>query len=469
MNNTPSPESSSVEPQPKNTDYSQLLKEARAGSAPEEVQASAEGGMDMVLLRDAAELMRSIANNEAKALTLAELALSEKKELTMPELYRSFLAIQGEDGAWLDVGGAIPAGYTQSNFVPQGLADEHIDPSKVRLSKSYSITNYGANRGLSVAGLMMDLSLNYPETGLYDIFGLTKADETGNTSSYARLVLLSHLAEKGSSYENMAELSRQTGLPEPTIRGHVDELTKAHIIETKRRNDVPPDKVIDTVDQHALDTITLRPGAGNVPSTVAAEIRARLTEGSPQISVDEIVDATVAKLQEGYNGATPLQDLAHAYLYKLIDLEVIRIQSEFTREKWAFVRLDASNSELVTDLLVNVQGIMEGDPDYLEWGIQRAQEILTSPDDVNTLLKKTQKSSPARHRLSASEYMHQLSDQLGGGELTAKDIATNLERDGKPATPATVTRILRKMVEAGSVTFEKRSGRNYYRLTSEDV
>lgn len=65
--------------------------------------------------------------------------------------------------------------------------------------------------------------------------------------------------------------------------------------------------------------------------------------------------------------------------------------------------------------------------------------------------------------------MHQLSDQLGGGELTAKDIATNLERDGKPATPATVTRILRKMVEAGSVTFEKRSGRNYYRLTSEDV
>jgi hypothetical protein len=102
-------------------DYAALLRAAQADLTPEENREAAETGVEMVMLEDAATLLSTLANNEAKAINFIAMSQSDHQTLTHQEIYEAFIGIQGDNGVWSDIGSGVPGAYAKKHTNPLGL------------------------------------------------------------------------------------------------------------------------------------------------------------------------------------------------------------------------------------------------------------------------------------------------------------------------------------------------------------
>src|SRR3989344_6016792 len=111
-------------------------------------------------------LLASIGNSEAKALTL--LVLADGCILPDKAIQTKLSKLQGPSPAWRPV-----SKYCETTLAPIGLvAKEYIEPEGNLWG--YQITDYGKRIGIPLAGLLLDFSSKY-NPALYDLFGRTQS------------------------------------------------------------------------------------------------------------------------------------------------------------------------------------------------------------------------------------------------------------------------------------------------------
>ena len=200
----------------------------------EKMQAS-EFAVEHALLEDAATMVATVANSEAKALTFAAMALERPGEtLSKRQIYDLFLGIQGDqDPAWADASHKLPGNYARDSFEPVGSVVKSEEQTARGVAEFYTTTKYGERVGLALTGLMLDLSLRHPDISLYELFGRTATtSEADRRAPFHRLEILTYLNRAGSAKASNIDIVRSTGMSDSAVSANIMKLQKNGILES---------------------------------------------------------------------------------------------------------------------------------------------------------------------------------------------------------------------------------------------
>jgi len=430
-----------------------------------ELLPASETVIERVLLEDAATMISTVANNEAKALTFAAMAIrSGNVPLSNGQIHKLFLDIQGDDNkAWGDIGHAVPAQYARDTFEPIGaVAKSQID-TKQGIRDRFTVTRYGDRIGLAVTGMMLDLSLRYPQISLYEIFGTTstKSPEM-RRSPFTRLEILRYLTQHNDVSNSTIALGLE--LDPSLITEQVYNLNKVGLVEVRSFERRASDKEILVPDIQKFAKILLHPNKGQLPDAIHNYISSQIATGEGSIGIEDVID--YAKVLQPDTPVDRIRENIHLTIAGWEQSGAIQTRSEFSNRQRSFVRLNSENEQLVTELLSLTEAIMQGDQVKLDWGQARAHEILSDSKAVNTLLQKARESSPFKQRESLEEFQSRILAILTRGEMTPSDLEKAAEANGKPTSKTSILRILRTLELDGRVKARSESGRNYYSLPS---
>lgn len=185
-------------------------------------------------------LLSSIGNSEAKALTAGE--MKEKVIYSETDLVNLVNGMQGVTPGWKVDRGA-PWHWCGHSFEPIGLVAREITDEMSR-KYGYEKTEYGTEQGDPLAGILLDFSLRHPETSLYKINGSTLSSseserhditvegesvEFRKRAAVTRLKILWELATRDLPIRQ-ADLSVAVGENPTTLRGILVSLAESGII-----------------------------------------------------------------------------------------------------------------------------------------------------------------------------------------------------------------------------------------------
>jgi len=427
---------------------------------------ASESAMERVLLEDAARLVATVANNEAKALTFAAMALKDGRgQLSSWEIYQLFVGMQGEqDPAWADIGHGVPGQYTRDTFVPVGAVAKNTIETNRGFSDRYEVTKYGDRMGLAVVGMMLDLSLEHPETSLYELFGATSSkSKEERRSPQTRLEILDVLIDLSSDETlSIAQLSRKIGYPAANLVEPVRELERVGLVDAQKFVPGESDKEVLVSHPDKFKHLPFRPDQGPLPSIVHQQLTRLLSETpDASVNIEDLIRAVEKALPPAEK--RDIRERVHSAVEYWQRSGAVESRSIFSHEQRSFLRINPDKRELANDLLIPIRGIMEGDQRYLDWGRQRAKEILGDASTVNKLLERARETSPYKARESQEEFQARVMAILSSGETTADQIFEKIEAEGKPTSIASVRRILRSLAQDGRVAYREVGGKKHYR------
>lgn len=428
---------------------------------------ASEVAVEHVLLEDAARMVATVANNEAKALTFVAMALrGSGSKLSHGQIYSLFIGMQGtKERAWPEIGHPVPGQYAATTFEPIGTVAKSSEATSRGFSDRFEVTAYGQRVGLAVTGLMLDLALEYPDVSLYEIFGKTgsKSPEQ-RRSPFTRLQLLQELLNHSSSPLSINNIAHEMLVIPSLVSSQVTALEKIGILEVARFQRGASDKLVTVTDRAGFDKVLLHPNKSLVPTLIHDYLKNQADSGNhSDVGIEDIIDNACIASPE-----TPREMIRSAISETMANWEkegFITTTSDFSQEQRSFVKIAPDKFQMIEDLMIRIRGIMEGDQSYLDWGAKRAAEILSDPEKVNLLLAKAKEASPFKHREPLSSYKARVIGLLlQAGEATAEALTDQIVESGKPTNYASVLRVLNILAAGNEVTYEVKSGKKFFKL-----
>ena len=448
--------------------YTELYDSAQSSTPEEPVpfdREASDEAIDNVLLEDTARMLATVANNEAKALTFAAMAdRGGGREMSGRDIYRAFIGIQGEEPAW-PMHDQVLVGYAKHTFEPIGAVVKSEAETKRGPKDRYTVSAYGEKVGLATVGLMLDLSLKHPDSDLYHIFGKTATkSEKQQRAPLTRLQILSTLIEDPAQYKSAVEIARDRNLSAKIVAIQAHELSEAGLVEEISFEEGKSDILVMAADPQEFSQLQLREEAGELTRAILASMQQHLADGSEAIEYESIVADVAARLPQAESDKIRTKLSDQLSYWKTTGIVIT--QSNFSNDRRSNIRIAQDKVDLVVDLWTNVQGLMEGDEALLEWGQQRAVEIVNDPESVNLLLTKAKAASPFKNRSTPAEFTAKITGVLTDEFVSSHEIVERLEQIGKPVGPDSVRVIIKEMVKSGAVEAQQRGHTNFYRLST---
>ena len=428
-------------------EYKDLASATNAQIWAENLEAS-QKGVELVMWEDRADMIATVANNEAKALTLAAMAASGNRELSTRDIYDLFISMQGDVPAWDDMNLGGPAGYAENTFVTIGTVAKHVTstPGGAR-RKRFELTEYGEKIGVATVGMMLDQSLKYPDIALYELFGKTGTPkDADHRAPYSRIQILAELAKHPQEFIRTSDLIENTGLG--AVTGPVPELGNSGLVEVERYEAGDSDVQIAVPDVEAFAAQPVRTDTSDFRAKLQQFIIGQIQAGAETVGIEEI-HRYAAQIEPDEEVSSRRTRVSQAISFWRGQGLVEKSSQTFSEDERALVRLQPDSIELVNDMLAHVQALVEADEGYLEWGRQRAHEILGDPELVNRLLEKAKAASPFKNREEQAAFESRILDIMGDKELAAAKVAELVKAGGKPISASRVRQVMAAMTESG--------------------
>lgn len=242
-------------------------------------------------------LLVSVANHEAKALTIAYMASQGEGYVgTSNELDEAMLRVQGPQPGWKQ-GNGVAFTYCELSFEPIGaVAKSSIISHGGSPTLAYGLTDLGKEQALAMSGLVLDWSLRYPKVSIQTILGATQS-KTSNRSPLYRIASLESIVtakEGGVAFEDI-----EGDHPEmPGIRTVTETFKNSAIskILDIRTNQVGYNPVLKIVDPNYNGRRPFAQLKIERKAIYEAMHEAKITRGLGQIALGDLVELT-AQLQ----------------------------------------------------------------------------------------------------------------------------------------------------------------------------
>ncbi|MDO8658062.1 MAG: hypothetical protein Q7K55_04945 [Candidatus Levybacteria bacterium] len=410
-------------------------------------------------------LVASIGNNEAKALTL--LAMRTGIVYGQGDLNSALIELQGNSPGWR-MHKNNPFDYCRNSFSPIGLVTKEIKNHDVS-EFGYIITRYGQDIGAPLAGLLLDFSLKHPDFALHDFFSDTQmggADPTNSQRSpLTRMQILWELATAGNKIriidlaESLGDKARQT-----TVGRHLKEMAKRGIISCESRGTTDEPITLYHLNDNQPDSLLVLDKY--YPVMTRRLYEAMRSDPEKLWTREAIVDTMIQKYPELRGSKKSLQNNITSVLKTLRDTEIIHFE-KFHARLQSEAYLTPEQREVVAELLEILDGVQYKKPEALRKGRELANLFLNNhPREVASLMQKAKEHSPQANANRAEMLDAVMQIVIEQPFITAPKVKKILEESGKEVALSTAQDYLSTLAkdEMGEkqIGSEKRKGVNYW-------
>lgn len=433
------------------------------------IEQNVEREVERLSEEELGNLLASIGNSEAKAITL--LAMVDGEIYTRWQLHNALKEMQGGYSGWL-IDSLVSYNYCHLSFCQIGLvAEEALKPDLSTFG--YIKTEYGKLVGTPLAGLLLEFSEKYPEISLYKLFGSTVSGaksfqiETLNKETIdfrkraplTRLKILRTLLEEKSPIRAI-DLGQKIAQNRSYVLPHIKELVRSNIISyesidrekglsfyrllAKENNDLPK--------QYASQrTLTQK---------VYQVCKARANEWLT--TRDVIRDLDVAEERKKKMKGTVSSILVHFKTQGYLE------SKEFGRLLRSKVYLSEEQKSRIIDLLEILDRFADRDPEIITRGVNFANKIIKTPLRISNLLRKAKENSRWVGSMRTEELeIVVYSAFSGSSEMDTKSIQNILARRfNKTLSIERVEQVLRIMEKKHRVCISRKiqHGANYWKI-----
>ncbi len=427
-------------------------------------------GVEHILMRDAGDLLAAIGNSEAKAVLFGAMALhADGYPFSTKAIHDLFLDVQGEQNkAWPDIARPVTQEYVLQSFEPIGAVMHSEVSIDGGLYTRYFVNGYGQERGLGAAGLMLDYSLTHENVALYSLVGgAVSKSETGRRAPATRIKILSQLQALRGKSITIKELVDHTQSKLGAIEAQLAGLEAIGAVSVARRKRNEDERKLVITNARDFMALKLHDRKGAITSDIHSFVTAKLAAGQDVINMDELTTYLQTKHSDLSREQIRKRTITAVWAWK--EKELLRLQSGFAQAVRSGVALHPDGRRIVEDYLLIVNALMEGDQDFLEWGKERALEIITDPETVNLLLAKARRASPFKNSEPQQVYAERVMSLIEPGEsVTIEEVASRVQRQGKSSSNASAGKILAMLVAAGRLERIDYNHKAYFSVIDAD-
>ncbi len=415
-------------------------------------------------LRPVSDLLAGAANHEAKAALLACIAMQpEGVAHTRFSMRDDFHRMQGPNPVWKFESPALATDYAEKSYVPVGAVARVEEGGTDNLvSTRYYVTRSGRHEGFAAAGLGMDYSLRYRDLSLYQMIGATQSkSQNGVRAPETRIRLLDKLVALGGVATQFYILAEGLDTCQGSALNQVRSLHHSGILDVNGGHRNADSRMLEIVDADALLSLKLDQHSREMRLFLHAMVRDRVSRGNLSIPLQYIRSNFV----DAFAGIDTNQRYAriNKYLELLERLELGIVVSETAWNERTKIEIRKEKVEAVNDYLFFVLGLAEMDAGLIEFGKERAKQIIGNEHDVRYLLAKASAASPNRNAESYQMGRSRVHSILSDGNWhPVSDIVEQFQLKGKQITVTGARRILESMNESRSLRKVIVRGRAYY-------
>lgn len=413
-------------------------------------------------------LISAVGNHEVKAITLG--LMQPAVVYGMQDLHRMILQAQSKDKEW-KMGLSVPYQYCRDSLAPIGLVAKEVINSDLS-TFGYMKTEYGNSMGDSLAGLMLDFSLRYPEFSVQELFGKTgsSADlkevegiDFKNRSPITRVKIFWELLTSNLPVRR-EDIAKNIGEQDNKIGTHLQTLSKDGIILYESAN--PWDifshfKFSETAPQEEPKPFAM--SRGSLPTYTQFALNLIRSNPDKEWTSDEVGD----RYFESTGDRTSREHAAHlatsvlSYLAK----EGYINRRGFSSRNHSEVNLTEEQKNMLFDLVFMLDNFQSQDPDILNFGKRRLKEVLSGQALTSQLILKAKEHSSGAHKIPLSESAEQVYQIISTGPASTRDeIYEALKNQGRKVSPKSVVRFLNSLVLEGKVIKKTDRGLSRYEI-----
>lgn len=412
-------------------------------------------------------LISAIGNHEAKAVTLAVM----KPQVVYGFSDISMAVSAAQDGVgWRSKGG--PFNYCKDSLEPIGLVAKEVVSSNLQ-TLGYMKTEKGMERGDSLAGLLLDFSIRYPNFSLQDIFGITSSptdkDESVEGIDFrkrapiTRIKIYWEILTRDLPAREV-DIANALGEEPSFIRNHLIALASKGVIIFDRTG--KRDSIVKYHFNNDKEQINIQPEAYRSEVSLTQYVYDFLKQNADrQFYSEEIAKNYLESKGEAYS-SKQLLTLRHNTSHVLAHLlkgGYLR-QGRFSEDNRSDVNLTDSQKDMLFDLVERLDRFKIQDSETIAFGKRRLNEILASPDIVAGLMVKAREHSPQANGSSREEWAGRIINILLKGDSKISDLENRLGEEGKKASRRTVEQAIERLVKEGKIRATKDRGVNTYSL-----
>lgn len=393
---------------------------------------------------DLSQLLAGVGNHEAKAIVLGGMQPGAAYGATT--LHRDlFLAPQGKPVAYT---GSVSnqLDYCVQSFEPAGIA-ERVPADTIQ----YRITELGEKAGKALSGHALAMSLDAGDISLHSLFGMSKRGRgRSERPPITRLRIFRLLL--GANDAQAADVQAATGISASSTVNNLRWLDTDGIIEYEG---IAGKVIGDHVVYGLPERFTVESAAEG-----GSEMRRIVHETVGWLVADSVQECSMADfmkhLQERYPDAGFEKENRRKYARIMVD-ELVEAgtvtKGPFGGPRRSKITLREEARPVIERVVAIADGMLSGDPAFIEEGNALLAAILEHPANVRSLVKKAFQASPDANRVPREESCAHVRAILADGPLSSSEAIAQLRGYGLTASAA--KRALELLRSQGRVASER--------------
>jgi len=395
--------------------------------------------------------LNSVGNHEAKLLTASVIASYPGVWFSQTRIYKEMVSRQGDAPSW-EMNRSVPFAYCRHSLEPIGAVVRGEVKGHRGPMLAYQATEFGTGSGMALAGALLSWGLEYPDTFLQRVLGITssKTDIRSPVTRYRIFeeILTSPYGE--TSYADIARTLKTDGYAYKTVERQLDEMNEARIVSTasvlQKYN--PILEITDSSYRHP----SIKFDKATIETRVAYQVMADLMKGGiKNLSLEDFIEMCLS-----IDPTVDLKEIRH----KLVDaghetsalpgLKVI--DRNGAPVKRTSVSIAPEFEKPITDLMNILIEARQGSSS--QKFSRMAKAIVSEPQAFNALIDKARKGSPSYrgHLLGPEVYRKNVLELIEAlGSVSLKDIRMALEASGMHISTITLRRTLSSLEEEDQI------------------
>jgi hypothetical protein len=386
-------------------------------------------------------LLSAIGNHEAKSLVTAVINSQPDLGFSVRQLEREMITRQGENPAWYINSGTL-ADYCTESLLPLGAVAREEEAYGSRMRRVYSASDFGIERGLPLAGAVIEWSLSYPKHSVQKLLGITAvAGESTRAPITSFLIMQELLTNPRDGEISSASISRSIGQYKNLriAEDHLRRLEGEKLVELRT--------VVQ--DYNPIYKIN-RDEVKNTILTNDASIAVRdawLASPKNEMTLNELLEVVAVRYP----------DLSPDRVRRLMTYVVPKQRLPFlevTERNGApinqsDVKLTASGRELMGAFVEAVDGSAKDEEGNYR---KLALDVVSDASRFKSIMDKAKTSSNSASTALSRQVV--LDEVKSAGEITVTQLREVLAAKGLKVGDATVRRILTAMSEQNQIQTE---------------
>lgn len=409
-------------------------------------------------------LLSSIGNNEAKAITL--ILMRNGNVYDKKGLHREILNAQGRNKTW-DIGHSATSDYCSGTFSRIGLVAKEAFDFDLSVY-GYSITPKGEELGIPLAGLLLDFSERH-NIPLVLLLGATQSPSKKKTAQTEKsknadgefkkrapsttLKIFYELVTSPSLPIGEEELGKRIGEGRPpAVLGHLKRLAKLGVIQyeaTEANEQYSCYKLSSEIPDEEL------PIHNNSPKLTESVLNVLKNNPDEYLTRERVYELLPQEQKETWqeyvlkNGISQILALLNKKGYA--DLK------RFHEGKQSEINITDEQRIVLTEFLEITYRFQNQDPEILEKGKMLAEEIINNPQEVSSLMRRAKEASRQANTSPSEETQARILSIISANPgITNEKIRTLLKQNyGKELGIVSTRGLSLSLLKNGDIRAEK--------------